>query len=326
MRAIQRQATAPPTLDDDEAGGKQTALNRDARTADPPAALKFPDHWNEPDVRGVLYATQWRVCAYCARLLPGNDRGDVEHFRPKRSVRGDRQHEGYWWIAYKLSNYVLSCGVCNSSRKGNKFPLRPRASRVTYNSRHRLPREARLLLDPTVDPIEAWLTVNIDDSLVPVIPQPQLSRTQRLQIESTIDFFRINRDRFLIRERLTVLDHVTSALTAGDDQRAKAMAVRFSPQSIVARTVLEQIDPTLLPSPTEELDWLLDRVLGELDELLEVLERYPDDDRSKKELDETFWCLAALLKAPLDGDPQRLEKVFCEHGVLDQIQPLAMQL
>ena len=313
-------------MGDDEAGGEQAASNESARTAYPQTTLTFPDHWNRADVRGVLYAMQWRVCAYCARLLPGNDRGDVEHFRPKKSVRGDRLHGGYWWIAYELSNYVLSCRVCNSSRKGNKFPLRPRASRVTYNNRGRLPREARLLLDPTMDPIEAWLTVNIDDSFVSVIPRPELSRSQRLQIESTIDFFRINRDRFLIDERLTVLDHVTSALTAGDAQRAKAMAVRFSPQSIVARTVVEQNDPTLLPSPTEELDWLIERVLGELDELLEVLERYPDDDRSWKELDETFWCLATLLKAPLDGNQQRLEKVFCEHGVLDQIQPLATQL
>ncbi len=271
MRAISRQPITPPTLGDDKAGGRQAAWNESVRTADSQSALQFPPHWNEPDVRGVLYAMQWRVCAYCSRLLPGNDRGDVEHFRPKRSVHGDRQHGGYWWLAYKLSNYVLSCGVCNRHRKGNKFPLRPRASRVTYHTRRRLSREARLLLDPTVDPVEAWLSVDIDDSLVPVIPQPRLSRTQRLQIESTIDFFRMNRDRFLINERLTVLDHVTVALTSGDDQRAKAMAVRFSPQSMVARTVLEQIAPELLPSPTEELDWLISRILGELDELLDIL-------------------------------------------------------
>ena len=269
---------------------------------------------------------QWRVCAYCARLLPGNDRGDVEHFRPKAKVAGDPQHGGYWWLAYKLSNYVLSCGVCNSNRKGNKFPLRPGASRSTFEHRSQVEQEARLLLDPTRDPLDQWVTVNLDDNLVPLEARPGLASTEKRQVEATIEFFRINRDRFLIDERLIVLDHVTRALETGETQKAKMMAVRFSPHSLVATAVLSRTRPDFLPTPSDEIDWLIDRLLKELEQLLAILERDPEDDRSKLELEETYWCLATLLKAPHDDIVTRVRQIYTDHGILEEIQPLAAQL
>src|SRR5262249_58453194 len=103
MRRLRRPTVLLPTLTSgagyDQASSHCTAW--DERSEVP---SKFPDHWNEPDVRGGLYAFHGSACAYCQCHLPGNDRGDVEHFRPKST---------YWWLAYKFDNYLLSCSRCN---------------------------------------------------------------------------------------------------------------------------------------------------------------------------------------------------------------------
>ena len=104
--------------------------------------------WNEPDVRGALYAMHGRACAYCQQNLPENDRGDVEHFRPQSL---------YHWLAYTFENYLLSCSVCNRTFKRDRFPLRRGKRPTTYAKRRRLPLEERLLLDPSADPIEACI-------------------------------------------------------------------------------------------------------------------------------------------------------------------------
>ena len=53
-------------------------------------------------------------CVYCECEIPSNQHGDVEHYRPK-SI--------YWWLAYTIDNYLLSCEVCNQ-RKSNVFETR----------------------------------------------------------------------------------------------------------------------------------------------------------------------------------------------------------
>ncbi len=74
-------------------------------------------------------------CAYCDRRLTTQLEGDVEHIRPKnrvcdehgtqiRSARyPDRDHPGYWWLAYDWENLVISCKECNTRFKRDKFPV-----------------------------------------------------------------------------------------------------------------------------------------------------------------------------------------------------------
>src|SRR5436305_1765091 len=81
--------------------------------------------WNNPDVRGAVYAMHGRVCAYC-QALASDSRGDIEHFRPK-SV--------YPWLMYDFANYLLGCRVCNSNRKSSRFPLARRAKPVAFHKR-----------------------------------------------------------------------------------------------------------------------------------------------------------------------------------------------
>jgi uncharacterized protein (TIGR02646 family) len=84
-------------------------------------------------VRKALERAQHAKCGYCeARSAPL----DVEHYRPKGSVRQARgeseQRPGYYWLAYEWSNLLLACVLCNQARadtsgmptgKGSLFPL-----------------------------------------------------------------------------------------------------------------------------------------------------------------------------------------------------------
>lgn len=274
-------------------------------------------------MRGVLYALQWRVCAYCGRSLPGNDRGDVEHFRPKKAVHEAPEHGGYWWLAYRLENYVLSCGVCNSSRKGNKFPMRPRARHKTFDDAAELHREARLLWDAGADPLDAWVTIDLDDPLLAVVPQAGLTRTERRQVEGSIAFFRINLDQFLIRERLRVFDAAVMALDRGETDVVRDLAVRFRPHSIVARALLVEHAAVALPTPEREVEWLLGELLSELELLLAILEQDPDEARSKLEMQESKWMLAALLRDPHGNGPARVEALCEALGILAEVRGLS---
>lgn len=326
MRSLNRLAGVPPTLKTDGSGGRQDASNTDLHRRLPAASKKFPAHWNQADVRGLLYAMHWRVCAYCGRHLPGNDRGDVEHFRPKSSVHEDPAHGGYWWLAYNLANYLLSCSVCNTTRKGTRFPLVPESDRITFETRNNLGGESRLLWNPIEDTLDSWLRIDWrDPGLVPVQAAARLPTNLSRRINQSIDFFRINRDIHLVRERQEVLDRVTQAIEEGHTETARALAVRYSPQSAVARAVIHEVAPHLLPDHRFEQEWLLTEISRELELITRIRERAPDDQRSQIDWDEALWTIAALWHNA--SHPLTQLKVWCDaHGILPEIESRAAQL
>ncbi len=290
-------------------GAATHCQNQDAQ----PEQRRFDSHWNEADVRGALLAMQGGTCAYCSRTIAARDRGDVDHFRPKGRVREDPTHGGYWWLAYSFDNYLHSCKPCNQDHKGNQFPMRPRGRHLRYQDTRRLAREARLLLDPCADPVDEWLQVTIpspDDAheLVKLIPSPTLAKTAQGQVSATARMFRWNLDVDLLCERREVLDAVLSALDDGRDHDARELAVRYQRHSLVARSVLERCRPALLPSPSEEFDWLLGQLVERLYEILELLERCPGGDtRNERDRDEIGWALAVLWADPPAGTPEAVE-------------------
>ncbi len=127
-----------------------------------------PAIYNAPAVRQALHKAQHGKCAYCERKLVRTD-GDVEHFRPKAAVQQGRQDSprvpGYYWLAYKWSNLLLSCQHCNQLRvhqgarrgKGNLFPLADPALRACSPADD-LDREQPLLIDPAVEDPALHLT------------------------------------------------------------------------------------------------------------------------------------------------------------------------
>jgi hypothetical protein len=51
-------------------------------------------------------------------------KAEIEHYRPKKGVDEDANHNGYYWLCYEWSNLVPSCRYCNTEGgKGNKFPI-----------------------------------------------------------------------------------------------------------------------------------------------------------------------------------------------------------
>jgi hypothetical protein len=54
---------------------------------------------------------------------------------------------GYYWLAYKWENLLLSCSACNQRHKKNLFPLADPAKRAT-SPQSNLEDEAPLFIDP----------------------------------------------------------------------------------------------------------------------------------------------------------------------------------
>lgn len=82
----------------------------------------------------------------------------VDHFRPKGNLKDVvPEHDGYWWLAFDISNYRFSCTRCNSPLKGeddivrgkhNSFPLLDEAKRARKPADD-VSLEEPILLDPT---------------------------------------------------------------------------------------------------------------------------------------------------------------------------------
>ncbi len=111
-------------------------------------AFKGAGIWS--DVKEVFMDLQHNKCVYCERQFENKNYGkiewDVEHYRPKSSVKawpdpGRHPHLaypfftgapadiGYYWLAFDPSNYAASCKVCNSTFKSNYFPVaKPRGA------------------------------------------------------------------------------------------------------------------------------------------------------------------------------------------------------
>jgi hypothetical protein len=322
MRAVRRTDVAVPTLKGDGAGAKLARQQEDDRVANPAVKLSFPDHWNNADVRGALYALHGRACAYCGCLLPRNDRGDVEHFRPKGKVDGDRAHGGYWWLAYVFNNYLLSCSVCNRTRKRDRFPLRPGGLRVVYDTRHDLAVEPRILLNPALDAVEEWLRVEWESDLCRIRPGDHLPAAARAQVEQTLKFFLINEDPDLLRERKEARDRVVEALTARDFKAAGMLAVRYRPHSLIARQILlDRHAAAHLPTPADELRWLLDDLMETLIQALKLLVDWPGDRRLRDRASELLWSFAVLWRNPPAGtSPGDVEQYLRGERVLDKVR------
>jgi uncharacterized protein (TIGR02646 family) len=116
-------------------------------------------------------------CAYCeSDLGVDQHRGDVEHFRPKKRVRdennevvyvGEKEHPGYYWLAYEWTNLFPACRGCNQSGgtygKSDRFPIKGRRA-TTYKDK--LEDEDPLLLNPYDDKPEEHLIFDPDTGFI----------------------------------------------------------------------------------------------------------------------------------------------------------------
>ena len=127
------------------------------------------------DIKDELTARQNGKCCYCERLLESRAFGrvehDVEHFRPKSTVKnwftaevksdfpdwpatlhmGGDSAKGYFLLPFDARNYATSCKTCNSALKRDYFPIAGTA-RLTAVS----PKAARLEKPFLIFPVGEW--------------------------------------------------------------------------------------------------------------------------------------------------------------------------
>ncbi|MEQ8422678.1 MAG: hypothetical protein RIB64_21910 [Arenibacter algicola] len=101
----------------------------------------FPRHPSYDSWKEELLRAQGIKCCYCEKPI---NRGDLEHYRPKQGwqqAKGNSfNRPGYYWLAYRWKNLLLSCSECNeSATKGNLFPIqgtRATTPRCNLNAEH----------------------------------------------------------------------------------------------------------------------------------------------------------------------------------------------
>lgn len=253
-----------------------------------------------------------RACAYCGDVV-GRTGEDVEHYRPKSL---------YWYAAYSLPNYLSSCRRCNSSRKGNAFPLDAGAARAL--SAADLGAERRLLLDPAADDVERALRIELVSrryhwEVAPGVPTALHSRATE-----TIRFFHLNDDGELVSDRLKAIQEFLEGVTSVDEKvrtHSLRKASRFVPHGAAVRSVLRQQNEALLPTVVDEVQWWL----TELVQTLEAFQTAVQPDRGNEKL--VLYAIATLGCGPPRGVTRTAAASWLRAlGLADEVAPLMDEL
>ncbi len=184
---------------------RTTAFKAACAYSEPPKSF-----WSE--IKGVFIELQGEgKCAFCERSLESNRYGkvehDVEHFRPKKSVKPWRvpvdllnvgvvpapvpaSIGGYYALTYHLLNYATACKPCNSTLKRDWFPI---AGTYDTTSEHpaALSSERPFLIYPIGDYDEDPEELIEFHGTSPRPRSQDLHRRQRALL--TIEFFRLDK-------------------------------------------------------------------------------------------------------------------------------------
>ncbi len=167
--------------------------------ADPVKPEDIDDNlYTQPDTKAQLRADQYNKCVYCECLLNG-DYGDVEHFRPKKGYTlypSNGMHKpGYYWLAYRWSNLLLSCSTCNTSYKKNHFVLADEATRNIAGQD--ISREVPLLINPSKENPARFIEFHAEV----VAPRLEADGTESRKGRHTIDVLQLNGRPVLLDSR-----------------------------------------------------------------------------------------------------------------------------
>lgn len=61
-------------------------------------------------------------CSFCETYIRPVDTPQVEHYRPKNTLKDDPTHIGYYWLGHEWNNLLLACLACNKA-KSSQFPI-----------------------------------------------------------------------------------------------------------------------------------------------------------------------------------------------------------
>ncbi|GIB52960.1 hypothetical protein VCSRO187_3447 [Vibrio cholerae] len=143
-------------------------------------------HWRKPELVNWLSDLSFEKCWFTETKF-GGDYQEVEHFRPKKGTKeidgsACANHDGYYWLAFDLSNYRL-CKRRPNAKKGTFFPICDDRFRATSPQ---LPwtDETPYFLDPFKDTDVLLLSFN--DNGEPV-PQEDIGQIDEARVKFTIE-------------------------------------------------------------------------------------------------------------------------------------------
>ncbi|MCP4052307.1 MAG: hypothetical protein GY739_04415 [Mesoflavibacter sp.] len=190
----------------------------------------FPIHPSYNEWKKELIENQGRKCCYCEKVI---DPGELEHYRPKKAwsqAKGSSlTRPGYYWLAYRWNNLLLSCGECNdSSRKGNVFPINGIRA---VNQQSDLSLEDEQLINPYEEDPSIFLDF-IED--IPVSIHPKGNTTiNLLDLQNRADLKTVRRDRWELYEIQNEISKLPSAMgpfTNDKIKKAKSFVLTASKQ------------------------------------------------------------------------------------------------
>ena len=176
------------------------------------------------DIKLVYMKLQHFKCIFCERPLAQAEAGsmeqDVEHFRPKSSIKawppresklytdftgrtGGASTSAYYWLAYDLSNYAASCKPCNTIRKSNFFPIAGVRGTTVQTTRQLNALERPYLIFPLIEDPEELITF---EGIVAVARHSAGSRRDRALV--TIDLLDLNGRGELIEDRFRTISAI----------------------------------------------------------------------------------------------------------------------
>lgn len=301
---LRRPAATPPTLRDTGKGGITAAEHVRKRAMAPGAELRFPGHWNEPDVRGALHAMQGIACAYCQRQLD-DERGQVDHFRPKGGGK-EAGGSNYWWLAYSFDNCFLSCGTCNSSSCkmgsisfgdiGAPYRIRrtgpsPRGKSPFRSSRRRSSRRM-----DTCGMEGRRARRGGFCHATRLLGQGNLRAITRRYIHRYVSPQQVNHARAGSRSNRSCGAPRYEKRRSGE---GTSVSVSISSARSGSVFILREADASWLPTPREEFLVWLHHLRDRLRRIAESLRRFPNDPPNMRMLDEILWAFAVAWKDPV---------------------------
>lgn len=178
----------------------------------------YRDPYNSDDgkkshVEDKLAISYKNKCAYCETIC----KADIEHYRPKKEITGENNHDGYYWLCYEWTNLIPSCITCNrEGAKHNHFPIiGNRVSNPAFFDDGELDLEKfkanssplidelPYILHPEIDVPDSFFEFDIDDNNEGIRIR---GIDKDLRGEKTIEICKLNRQELRLARKAYVID------------------------------------------------------------------------------------------------------------------------
>ncbi len=177
--------------------------------------------YKQSEIKEALIKLFNGKCAYCESKILHIYPGDVEHFRPKSSIKYPKEDKvkeikpAYYWLAADWNNLLLACKNCNSPAthviaggtkkvmgKWDYFPLSdPTKHLKSPRSKFANEEKYRLLVNPTVDEPEKLFVFDVTQGIIKARSKDPF---EILMAEKSINIYGLDR-MYLVHERKKVI-------------------------------------------------------------------------------------------------------------------------